>query len=475
LQTAKIYEGFNTNVLRVYISYLYNNIKTKCSYWGKGAELMSDISVMLSAPEDKMNRYWRIFIIFCILLVFCSCSVSGGSKSENIFIKSNDANQDYFVFIKYRNFWFQSNKYGYMNSRGEVVIPPNFEYAEDFVDGMAIVKTGNGYGVIDKSGRYILQPIYSGCKLLGNGLIAYEAYKWKLKDAEGKDIGALEFDDIMKFSEGLAAVKIGDKWGFINTGGELVIEPVYDFAANFEDSLCSVQINDRWGLIDIYGNKIVEPVFQNRLWIVDDYILVQGNDGKWGYLDNKGEQVIDYKFEKALNFREGLAPVYREGKWGYIDKQGNFAIEPDFDEAKEFANGLALVKKENKFYYINMEGTIVKETDMYYTEMYDFYDQMVAIMKDGKYGFINENMEIVVEPEYDDYKNFSEGFGIVGKKIDGSYDTIYGYVDKTGKWLVEPSFTDAEPFKGGLARAWKSGMMGYIDSKGNFVYKPWNY
>lgn len=430
---------------------------------------------MLSASEDKMKRYRRIFIIFCILFVFTSCSVNGGRKSENIVIKSNDTNQDYFVFIKYRNFWFQSNKYGYMNSKGEVVISPYFEYAEDFVDGMAKVKTNNGYGIIDKSGRYILQPIYSGCKLLGNGLISYKAYKWKLKDKEGKEVGDLEFDDIMKFSEGLAAVKINNKWGFINTDGELVIEPIYDFAANFENSLCAVQLNDRWGLIDIYGNEIVEPSFQDRLWVADDYILVEGNNGKWGYLNNRGEQVIDYKFEKAHSFGEGLALVYEEGKWGYIDKQGNFAIKPDFDEANEFANGLARVKKDNKFYYINKEGTIVKETDMYYTEMYDFNEQMAAIVKDGKYGFINENMEIVVEPEYDDYKNFSEGFGIVGKKIEGSYDTIYGYVDKAGKWLVEPSFTDAEPFKDGLARVWKSGMMGYIDSKGNFVYKPWNY
>lgn len=421
-----------------------------------------------------MGKYIKIIACFCILLVLASCTGIRNGNATNIDIKNMDASQDYFVFISNKSSLFSTEKkYGYMNSKGEVIISPYFEYAEDFVDGMAKVKKGEGYGVLDKKGQYILQPIYSDCKLLGNGLIAYKTQRWRIKNTEGKEVGNLEFDDINSFSEGLAAVKVGNKWGFINADGELKIEPAYDFVGSFKNSLCDIKLNNRWGLIDNSGNEVVKPDFEDRLQVLDDYILVRDKDGKWGYLNSKGEQVIEYVFEKAGNFSEGLAPVYAEGKWGYIDKQGNFAIEPAFDEAEKFVKGSALVRKDGKAYFIDKDGMAVKEADIYYTDIYDFCEQMAAVKVDGKYGFINENMELAVEAEFDDYKDFSEGFAVVGKKISGSYDTVYGFVDKSGNWLVEPSFTNAESFKDGLARVWKSGKMGYIDTKGNLVYKTW--
>ena len=55
-------------------------------------------------------------------------------------------------------------------------------------------------------------------------------------------------------------------------------------------------------------------------------------DGKWGYINTKGEQIIECKFDDAYCFSEGFAWVEKDGKWGYINTKGCSVI---FDESKK--------------------------------------------------------------------------------------------------------------------------------------------
>ena len=71
------------------------------------------------------------------------------------------------------------------------------------------------------------------------------------------------------------------------------------------------------------------------------------HDGKWGFVDAEGELVIDYTYENAESFGNGLAAVYTDGKWGYIDMDGNLIIAPQFLAATRFSkSGTAAVKME---------------------------------------------------------------------------------------------------------------------------------
>ncbi|MBL4648515.1 MAG: WG repeat-containing protein, partial [Aureispira sp.] len=45
-------------------------------------------------------------------------------------------------------------------------------------------------------------------------------------------------------------------------------------------------------------------------------------EGKWGYIDKKGAVVIDFKYDKAAYFKNGLAKIEEEGKAGYVNKKG---------------------------------------------------------------------------------------------------------------------------------------------------------
>lgn len=70
-------------------------------------------------------------------------------------------------------------------------------------------------------------------------------------------------------------------------------------------------------------------------------------DGKWGYVNAKGELEIECQYDDAQSFRNGFAPVCVDGKWGYIDEYNNLVIEPQFEAATPISEtGTAAVKQE---------------------------------------------------------------------------------------------------------------------------------
>ncbi|WP_169943246.1 WG repeat-containing protein, partial [Campylobacter sp. RM15925] len=108
-------------------------------------------------------------------------------------------------------------------------------------------------------------------------------------------------------------------------------------------------------------------------------------DGKWGYINTKGEQVVECKFYEVLGFIEGLAKVKKGLKQFTINNKGNFVVHDENNNQMEISS---------KF-----------------DDVYDFSEGLAAVKKDGKWGYINAKGEQVVECKFDDvwYRGFSEG------------------------------------------------------------------
>ena len=68
-------------------------------------------------------------------------------------------------------------------------------------------------------------------------------------------------------------------------------------------------------------------------------------DGKWGYIDKTGKEVVPCQYDNALGFSDGLAVVEKGGKCGYIDKTGKEVIPCKYDVESDFSDGLAAVGK----------------------------------------------------------------------------------------------------------------------------------
>jgi len=132
-------------------------------------------------------------------------------------------------------------KYGFVDKTGKIVIPPQFDEVWSFSEGLCGVRIDKKYGFIDKTGNIVI---------------------------------SCQFDDVSPngFVEGLCGVKIGEtfiekrgmtiynpggeKWGFIDKTGKIVITPQFDEVGFFREGFCSVMIGHKSFIIDKTG-KIV--------------------------------------------------------------------------------------------------------------------------------------------------------------------------------------------------------------------------
>jgi len=158
-------------------------------------------------------------------------------------------------------------------------------------------------------------------------------------------------------------------------------------------------------------------------------------NGLYGFVNQNGTEVIPPQFTNAHDFSEGLAAVQADGQWGFIGQ--NFAqnrrwvVEPQFEEVRYFSESMAAVRN-------------------------------------GAWGYINQNGQHVIPCQFQDTKDFSESLAAVSK------DGTWGFVDKTGERIIPLQFGEAFSFKNGLARVRVKAnrRFGFINQKGVFVIRP---
>jgi hypothetical protein len=280
------------------------------------------------------------------------------------------------------------------------------------------------------------------------------------------------------FSEGKAQVYINGKIGFIDTNGDLVIDPIYEACdTDFQGGYCGVKLNGKYGFIDTTGEFIIPPEYYRvgqfsyglvgvlsgnledihyinntgKVFIQDSGLAVIRNysEGllvccddrrRYGFRNTKGEWAISPKYPLAANYSEGLAGVHYSEKsnvkTAFIDHYGKEVIPPLYETVlPKFRCERAVVIKKMKGGYkrgcIDRKGNLVVPFD--FKRIDDFSDGLAAVRMDGrKYGFINTNGEIQISPIFDKvWFPFRDGLAVIEKE-----GKIY-YINKTGDIIWE--------------------------------------
>lgn len=233
----------------------------------------------------------------------------------------------------------------------------------------------------------------------------------------------------------------GTKWGYSNRDKKILIDCVYYDAWFFDGDLALVNLNKRWCFIDKSGNPqiqldTVKPFpFSDGLSLVKT-IRVRGSYGstQWAecdYIDLSGNSVVKRACQDSRSFTEGLAAVKENGKWGFIDKKGELKIGCIYDSVDSFEKGIAKVKRSESLIYINKEGKEVKG----YTEKpkEKFVDSFKIINANGKFGFIDENQQQIIPCKYERVDNFMDnGLAIVHYRNKWGNWNVFGLIDKQG-------------------------------------------
>lgn len=298
----------------------------------------------------------------------------------------------------------KNGKYGIVDSDGKTVVEP--QYAEIDILGKDnksgfIVKDDNGkYGIIDYSNNQILEKKYDSIeKIYGNDLyvVTLEG-KQKLVKKGDTEVLTNGFDSIKQVlaNQENAVVFVKDnKYGVMNISGEILIEAQYDKLEEAKLGIFIAKKGDKYGVINTSKEEKIPFEYTSIVYNekADIYVLEDSNFNS---------NVLNSNFETKIT---GILVELNESK-GYLKlriddnyKYYNFKFE-EKQEKDIFPNRtLFLSKKDGKYGYVNKNGEII--VDYIYDDAIEQNDYgYCAIKKDGKWGSINIKGNIVQEPTY---------------------------------------------------------------------------
>ena len=232
-------------------------------------------------------------------------------------------------------------KWGFISSSGKMAIKAKYDDITDFYGGYAVVKSGDKYLVLNTSGE---ETPVEGSGLLDvnhftEGMAPFRAAdkKFGFIDTSGKPVIKAQFEGVGYFSDGVAWAKTADeKVGYVDKSGAWVIKPQFEVAKNFDEEtgLARIKSGKEW----LYITKTGDKVTLSGTDIYEDFSdgLVRGRqNGKFGWLNSKGEWAIKPQYDGSRDFKNGYAAIQKGKLWGIIDKDGKVVIEPKFDGIKD--------------------------------------------------------------------------------------------------------------------------------------------
>lgn len=296
----------------------------------------------------------------------------------------------------------KDGKVGLTNNKGSIIIEPNYKeiknLGETYKEGYITINDENKYGIISTTKKQILENKYEEIEQIyfKDYYLIKENGKKKLINAEGEVVLGDSFDDITSQTTTGVIYKKGDLYGEMTTAKETTIEPKYQYLQEALQGIYIAKQNDKYGIIskeqeekipfeyvgitynekanlfiaedaeykteiiDTQGNIKLSGILSEinteesyiKMRIDDEYkyynfkceekssseilknntIFLSKKDGKYGYVDEKGNVVVEYIYDDATEQNEyGFAAVKKDGLWGSIDKEGKEIIEPKYN------------------------------------------------------------------------------------------------------------------------------------------------
>lgn len=290
------------------------------------------------------------------------------------------------------------------------------------------------YGFADKSGNFVIEPIYKS---------------------------------VSPFSEnGMAVVTNGDyKSGYINSKGEEIIPLIYDYAGRFREYGYAITIKesgDKCNIIDEEGNIVTE--LEHLYDITKDYLLVDDGEKMIVYDYNNNElfsmkscdvqseqyeiiyvvegEIIKGTFER----REGGHYLVKEEKFNgkkFVEIKKNYEISSKYVATTKNGIGYGIVQDGEEV--IPFEYDVLLEYGGFFVGIKmsgEEYEKKTIDIYDKKFKKTAENVEYTFCAEAMGYSSLPDGYFFIVRRIDSDEDSQIGYgiMDYTGNVIIEPVF-----------------------------------
>ena len=343
------------------------------------------------------------------------------------------------------------------NENLQLVLKGGYNSIELGCEGQFIVKKNGKYGVVSEKGAVILPLKYNKINSNKNGYTVKLNEKAGLFNSEGKEIIPISYHWVYtgKIDDNIPIVaELNDNnAGYINTKNEWVIPPTYLYAFAFRQGVARVKKGRNYMYINLKGEPVIQDfdnyVIQNYVIEPSDntYIVGVRKECKYMVYDLNGNLLDTY--DGFINNWSGNAifGVKKGGKWGYIDGYGKVIVPFEYEEVNNFSEGLASVRKDGKWGYINPKNEIVIPIEFTNKEVGFFKNGVATYYTDSGAGLINLKGEIIAEPKYDSIEYVNGNIAIVSFN---GYNYLYNFVKekklkRLRKVKIHKGFIAVEP------------------------------
>ena len=386
------------------------------------------------------------------------------SKNEEIYtqyeqieaIQNNDENN---------NVWNENNvlkvkkdgKYGLINLAGKELT--EFKYEEitavPRIKNAFKVKENGKYGVIDSEGKLIVEPKYMEILNLGEDnkagfIVKDENGKYGIIDYSNQPVLDFKYDEISKiYGNDMYVVKQSGKQILVKKDGTEVLTQGYDnikqILNNVDNGIIFMQ-GGKCGIMKTTGEVVISPQYDD-LKEAKSGILIASKDGKYGIIDIEKNIKVDFKYA-IINYNE-KADIYiaEDAEFNNDIIDNTFTVKQtgiltDMNDEK----GYIKIRQDDEYKYYNYKFEEKKESDI------NTDNTLFLSKKDGKYGFVDKNGNVVVDYIYDDATE-QNSYGYAGIKKDGKW----GSIDNKGNIVQEPTYNLDEYLKIDFVGRWHYG------------------
>lgn len=386
-----------------------------------------------------------------------------------------------------------SDKWGYIDKRGAVIISPQFDGADFFQEGLAIVQINGKLGYIDALGAFVIQPRFSEAYRFQDGVavVGGDNDRYGVVDRTGVMVLDVYFEEVGLSHNKLFWVLQDEKYGYVNTSGKWVVAAKYDAAGDFEKGFALVARDDEFYVVDTLGQEwlrhegeikrfgkhfvlesedslaivnlsgeILLPYAEWELGQVDGNLSPIVLDGKVGYLGLDGRIKIEPVFDEYSNvldfgrFKKGHAKMYQDkaARFGLIDTMGNWVIPARFNDIS-FYSDIVAAKRGDFWEFMDVRQNRKWNRRFALAESFD--GPTAVVMDDNRFGLFGRNGEFVLPAVYMEIANLSNDL----LRLRDEHG--FWLSDRNGKRKLPVAYQRIEQVRPGILQLFSEGKVEY--------------
>ena len=433
-------------------------------------EKVSSSSVTFVAEQDPNGILWGLRDV-----------VNGKLVLDYSFQMIFEFKQGYAVVIL-------NGKYGLIDKKGKVIVEPIYGYSQGEINcGYIAFAYGDGSSVFFDTTSKTVLPVLAGAAdaLLCQKRKIVSSYQRKgMLNFDGDIILPFKFIEAYLLPEGLCIASIAEKdgntplYGLYDLNGKQLLPHVYEFIDRFYCGRARVKKDGKYGAIDERGKELFYTEYSRFDRYKNNYAVVyrsqKNGEINVGMIDKNGREVVPVSYQwldNLYNFSEGMAAMAQNGKYGFVDTTGRIRIPFKYDKVESFDNGIARVMFGGRAGYINANGEAVIPIDFteFYTNQFPnlrrYYNEFIIGLKDSAWQVYNYAGKKITSMPYEQIGEFNEkekSLLVSRNGKSGVLDSNFRVRIPLEYGLLETIFPNTIAFR-------KNGTSGFINNSGKII------